>query len=299
MSRVTAVVLNYNYGRFLGECLSSIDAQTYRDVHVIVIDDASTDDSLDVINTWVQSTSLSHEVVAKPENRGPAHSYNMAFKMLDSDYVAFIDADDRWLRDKFERQVAQLDAAADDVVVLYSDIRTFGDGRETVRKPAVPVPAGPLVEYLLAANSTHAVHSALVRTTAVKRIVPLSERLRLCDTDLWLKLARLGRFVYVPFDAGEYRLHGGSMSATDRSLSDVLAIVATHCTTGGERAAARKRGRRVAITAVMAGLRPRARDVFAYAKAARDPVVLGITAWPRASAFALSLRRRIRSSALG
>src|SRR5688572_25585638 len=106
MSQVVAIVLNYNYGRYLAECLESIERQTLTNVRIIVVDDASTDSSPGVIAAFSSRTHRDVDVVVKPTNHGPAHSYNLAVRRLrpDDDYVAFIDADDTWYPTKMAIQ---------------------------------------------------------------------------------------------------------------------------------------------------------------------------------------------------
>lgn len=269
-----AVVLSYNYGRYLADCLASIDAQTDLDLRVIVIDDCSRDGSQEVIAKWSANTDLRHDVVLKETNRGPAHSYNLAMESIGpNDLVGFLDADDLWLPTKFELQTA---AFTDGVAVVYSDVVDLDDvsGERTARTSAI-LGDQPAMSRLLARGTFVPLNSALVRASAVPRF---DETMRLCDLQLWLHAARAGGFLYVPGEVGVVRVHGGSMSHTEGLLDDRLRLLARHARGSQERAWARTRGRRLLNAALVAEQRPRARTFVEYAWRDRDPVALAYLA---------------------
>lgn len=285
---VTAVVLNFNYGRFIGECLASIDAQTHDDVHVLVIDDASTDDSLAVIERWAATTTRAHTIVAKPVNRGPAHSYNLAISEVSTDYVAVIDSDDRWLPDKVAAQIATFDSGGLEVVVVADAAITFGDDCGVVVSAHSGFRAGPAIEWVLSSWSPHPVHAILIRGDAFRSMRPLDETLRLCDLQMWLQLLRMGSVASGDRVVAEYRKHGSSISGAPRLLSDQLTIVGREARTRSERAAARRRGTRVLGKLVASSARPRARAAWSYFSRTGDARALAVWVSP---AMARAVRR--------
>ena len=100
-SRVSILVNNCNYGRFLGAAVDSALAQTHDDTEVIVVDDGSVDDSREVIATYGSRV----QAELKP-NGGQASAMNVGFSRCRGDVVIFLDADDVLLPDTAER-VAQ------------------------------------------------------------------------------------------------------------------------------------------------------------------------------------------------
>ena len=106
MPKVTVLVAVYNAERFLPQCLDSLLAQTMSDFQVICIDDASTDRSLQVLNTYALR-DLRIEVVRLLENRGQAHARNEGLKQAEGDIVCMLDADDWLSADALERLVPQ------------------------------------------------------------------------------------------------------------------------------------------------------------------------------------------------
>lgn len=274
MPRAVAVVINYNYGRYLGACLASVDAQSYDDLHVVIVDDCSTDDSRTVIESWSAATARSHEVIWKTENRGPAHSYNVAVDRLQpDDLVAFIDADDMWLPDKF---AVQAPAFEDDVAVVYSDILTMDSvTMEQTRPPTAVLGGQSAISRLLARGSFLALNSAIVRASTVTRI---DETMRLCDLQMWLHVARHGRFKYLPHEVGVVRIHSTSMSRTESLIGDRLRLLARHARGPEERAWARVRGRNLLKSALITEDPPTKTTVAEYGLRCRDPLAAACAA---------------------
>src|SRR5262245_52217885 len=98
---VSIVINNYNYGRFLGDAIESALAQTARGVEVIVVDDGSTDNSVDVIAAYGNRI-----VSVIKENGGQGSAYNAGFQLAKGQIVFFLDSDDTLDRDAFEAIIA-------------------------------------------------------------------------------------------------------------------------------------------------------------------------------------------------
>ena len=87
--RIDIIINNYNYGRFLGDAIDSALAQTHPHVRVIVVDDGSTDDSSQVIASY-----LDRVVPVLKSNGGQGSAFNAGFAAADGDIVMFLDSDD-------------------------------------------------------------------------------------------------------------------------------------------------------------------------------------------------------------
>ena len=99
---VSVIIPVYNYERYLGEAIESVLNQTYRNLEVIVVDDGSTDRSSEVAKSFadrgVRYLYQDHEGI------GPAR--NTGVELAQGDFIAFLDADDRWPEEKLERQLS-------------------------------------------------------------------------------------------------------------------------------------------------------------------------------------------------
>lgn len=103
MSKLSVLVAVYNTESYLRQCLDSLVHQTFRDLQIICVDDASTDGSLALLKAF-QETDSRIEVVALHENGGAAHARNVALKRAKGDYICFVDSDD-WLDSRALQQV--------------------------------------------------------------------------------------------------------------------------------------------------------------------------------------------------
>lgn len=104
-SLVSCIVPVYNGERFLSAALDSIFAQTYERFEVIVADDGSTDATADVAKSYSKPIRY-----VRQTNRGPAAARNLGVGAAEGDYLAFLDADDLWHREKLSRQIARFSA---------------------------------------------------------------------------------------------------------------------------------------------------------------------------------------------
>ncbi len=105
MSRdlVSVIMPNFNYGRFILEALDSVYAQTHKNIEVIVCDDGSTDDSVQLVREHYPKTKL-----IRNDHRGVSHSRNSGIARATGTYVAFLDSDDIWHSQKLEFQLIAL-----------------------------------------------------------------------------------------------------------------------------------------------------------------------------------------------
>lgn len=109
---VSVIIIFLNAERFLQEAIASVFAQTYQDWELLLVDDGSTDRSTGLAQRYAaqhagQVRYLEH---AGHENRGMSAARNLGLSQARGEYVAFLDADDVWLKQKLERQVAILNA---------------------------------------------------------------------------------------------------------------------------------------------------------------------------------------------
>ena len=101
MPLVTCVIPNFNYARYLRTAIDSALGQTHADLEVIVVDDGSTDGSLDVLRSYANRIRW----VSQP-NQGVSAARNRGIQEARGDFIGFLDSDDAWHETKIERQLA-------------------------------------------------------------------------------------------------------------------------------------------------------------------------------------------------
>lgn len=218
---VTVVVTAHNDARFLDDCLSSVRSQSYTDWRCIVVDDASSDESVAV------ASRHSHEddrvqVVCHRQNAGLSASRNTGLMRASTPWVCFLDADDFLLRSSLADRVALLASAAErrDVAGVFCGAVTVA---EDVRPSEFPPRLdGEVREYedllTTAGGCPFPAHAPLLRTGVLVAAGGFDESMRdgAEDWDAWLRLMRSGyQFLGVQARLVAYRMKRASMVGSD------------------------------------------------------------------------------------
>ena len=197
-SRLVSVIATvFNGEPYLAEAIDSVLAQTYAPLELIVVDDGSTDRSREIAESYGAAVRCVHQ-----ERGGIGAARNRAVEVADGAYLAFIDADDRFVPDKIERQMATLDAQPEIDMV-------FGHIREFVSPDAPPDVAASLREPVEDAP-WRMTNLMLVRRASFLRAGPFSTELRVGIGVDWVTRAKDRGLVEAvpPGVVYERRLHG-------------------------------------------------------------------------------------------
>ena len=102
--KVSIILPNYNSSEYLEETLKSIIGQTYEDWNLYIIDDNSNIETLKVLKKYENTKKI--KIIYLKENKGAGHCRNLGIKQSHSQYLAFIDSDDLWMKDKLHEQIS-------------------------------------------------------------------------------------------------------------------------------------------------------------------------------------------------
>ncbi|KYC39250.1 glycosyl transferase family A [Scytonema hofmannii PCC 7110] len=209
MSIVSVIVPAYNAERTILQTVLSIQKQSLSDLEIIIINDGSTDKTVELLNT-VQDPRLK---IFNYENGGLPVARNRGISHATGEYVAFIDADDLWTPDKLESQLAALEKHPD-AGVAYSWTRFMDEKAETYHLSTPIYFEGDVYANLLVWNFIASGSNPLVRREAIKDVGEFDATLRSAeDWDYWLRLARRWHFAVVPKAQVLYRKSSGAMSS--------------------------------------------------------------------------------------
>jgi glycosyltransferase involved in cell wall biosynthesis len=219
---VSVVIPTRNRSALLGIALRSAVMQRDVDLEVVVVDEASSDDTLAVIASFgdPRIRVIRHERpqgVSAARNRGTAESR--------ADWIAFLDDDDLWAPHKLAAQLkAARDTGASWVYVGHVNINMAYQ----VTGGAPPLPPDRLMEQIPRRNVVPGGCSGVIATKRALDSAGLFDlRLQtLADWDLWIRLARGGVPACVPQPLVAYRLHGGQMSLNASQAEAEFRIVA-------------------------------------------------------------------------
>ena len=219
---VSVVMPCYNAAPYLAAAIGSALNQTYGHVEVVLVDDGSTDGSIDIA-ARLADYHPGRLILAHSNRMGPYPARNQALRIIRGELVAFLDADDWW--DATALQKLHLAMTTAQAEIAYCGWQNVGEGIHSA--PYVP-PAyeadDPVAHFLR--SCPWPIHAALVRRSVVDRLGVFSERrFASMDYDFWLRaLAVTRRIVRVPEVLAFYRWHGaGQVSAVKwRQVLDAL-----------------------------------------------------------------------------
>ena len=124
---ISIIVTSYNYAEYIGVALDSLLAQTYDNFEVIVVDDGSKDNSVDIIQKYVRENEKIHLFThPKGGNRGLVESMILGIKQAKGDYVAFCESDDYWHEENLRYKVNLINTYKN-VVIASNAIKMVGD----------------------------------------------------------------------------------------------------------------------------------------------------------------------------
>lgn len=234
--RISIAMCTYNGGRFLAEQLDSLLQQQRRPDQVVVCDDGSTDNTLELLADFsnrAQAMGVAVLVHPNPRNLGYVRNFEQALALCDGDLIFLCDQDDIWHREKLQRYAQQF-AARPALMLLHSDARLVDaqgrdlhcsllDAIEVTAAELEAVHAGRAVEVLLRRNIATGATMAL-RRELVARALPVEAG---WIHDEWLAVAAAcsgGEVDCLEWPSIDYRQHGGNqIGAHRRSLRQKLA----------------------------------------------------------------------------
>jgi glycosyltransferase involved in cell wall biosynthesis len=214
---VSAIIPTYNRSELVMRAVQSVLNQTYSNIEVIVVDDASTDDTherLAVFSDRIHYVLIPHQAKAG----GPAR--NVGIEASRGDYLAFLDSDDEWLPDKIAKQVAVLDNP--DIHVVYCDAVYLDDDGNILRLQRERY-RGNILSHLFADNIISGSASAVMlrRSCFAKVSLFRTDLVTRDDWDLWIRLAFHFSFDFVPEPL--VRIHIGANNIQSTYGAAVLA----------------------------------------------------------------------------
>lgn len=131
MPKVSIIIPAYNVAPWIEETLESVARQTFNDFECIIVDDCATDNTLDVVNSWIKKDNR-FRVICRDVNGGLSAARNTGIKNAIGDYISFLDSDDIWHPDFLKRMLELIEK--NDAWIAYSHFAMFMDGTN-VRKP--------------------------------------------------------------------------------------------------------------------------------------------------------------------
>jgi glycosyltransferase involved in cell wall biosynthesis len=221
MPTVSVVIPAYNAEQTILETIESVLGQSFKDFELIVINDGSTDKTLDLLSLLkhfqLKVFSYSNGGLPVARNRGIAHSSGK--------YIAFLDADDLWTSDKLELQVSALENCPEAGVAYSWTCNMSADG-DTFYPGISVLYTGNVYSELLIENFIASGSNCLIRREAIDTVGEFDSSLKSYeDWDYWLRLALKWPFIVVPKYQVLYRQSSGAMSSKINTMEKYGLVV--------------------------------------------------------------------------
>jgi glycosyltransferase involved in cell wall biosynthesis len=218
---VSVVIATYNYGRFLRGALESALNQTHRDLEVIVVDDGSTDDTPTVIEPYLADPRVRYH---RTDHLGQPGAKNAGIRLCRAPLIAFLDADDLWLPEKIQKQVA-LFRANPRVGVVHAQRHLIDEAGRPLEYTQPECHRGLILAEMYRTNFI-CFSSVVVRRAVFDAVGLFDERLQLAiDYDLWLRAAKRFEFDHIAEPLVKYRVgHANLSKRVGERLSTVRKI---------------------------------------------------------------------------
>ena len=211
--RISAVITAYNSEAFIAEAISSVLEQTYPVDEIVVVDDGSSDQTRMIIESFApQGVRYVYQ-----ENRGPGAARNTGIQATCGEIIAFLDADDVWLKDKTERQHAFLSERPE--VALVSGFAWWWDVIDDDRfiSGEVPKSIASLRQDILVHNKIGNPSRVMLRRSVLADVGVFDSTIRWGqDWDLWIRIVSRYDAAILPEPVIEYRWHEKNLSHTSR-----------------------------------------------------------------------------------
>lgn len=213
---ITAIIPTYNRANYICEAIDSVLAQSHPLDEIIVIDDGSTDNTRELLDSYGNRIEYFSQC-----NRGPGAARNYGMRVAKGDFLAFLDSDDVWVPDKTRIQL-QMFNNFPDLDIVFGDMANFSQDRDN----NVPEIKNRQIHDYCAAHSSHIEHildclvidniiptpTVIIRKSCISKIGFFDDRFTIAeDFDYWLRAARCCRFGFTNAVLIKRRRHGNNL----------------------------------------------------------------------------------------
>lgn len=226
LPKVSVVVPAYNVSHYVESTLFSLKSQSLTDFEALIVDDGSTDNTAEVVRKFCQQDSRFK--LLQKTNGGLSSARNWGIRQVQADYIALLDADDIYFKDKLLTHVTILEKLPH-MGVVYSASRAIrDDGNSTfIHLSGKPLYRDPILA-LMCKNFVGHGSNAVFRRCLIDQVGGFDEDLRSCeDLDFWLRVAAQSDFQFyrVPMILCGYRVRPSGLSFNVAQMQQTLTQV--------------------------------------------------------------------------
>ncbi len=213
-ARVSIIIPNYNYAAYVGAAIESVLAQTYKNFEIIVVNNGSVDNSLEIIKGFGQKIILINQ-----PNMGQSGARNAGLAKSTGELLAFLDADDLWEPTKLEKQIALL---REDTQLIYSGLMRFDSRSGRSLSLELPIYKGNCAPFFVENPGTAVVlggeSTALFSRELLYKVGGFDPNLSIsAGWDFFRRCSFFTNFDFTPEVLTRYRIHESNMSSIPKN----------------------------------------------------------------------------------
>jgi glycosyltransferase involved in cell wall biosynthesis len=207
--KVSVIIPNYNYAQYLAEAIESVLQQTYKNIEVIVVNNGSTDNSLEILEKYSNLIFLVNQ-----ENLGQSGARKSGLDRATGEFIAFLDADDKWDKQKIEKQLLLFTPK---VELVYCGVNHFSESAQKIIATQLPTFRGscsdafidyPGVSIVLSGEST-----SIFTRSLLNKVGGFDSGLNSAGGwDFFRRCSKFTDFDFVSEPLVNYRRHSSNMS---------------------------------------------------------------------------------------
>jgi glycosyltransferase involved in cell wall biosynthesis len=227
---ISVVIPTYNGSGTVSRAIQSVLNQTTSNFELIVVDDASTDNTGEVIDSF-DDKRIKH--LQHKENSGaPAKPKNTGIKEAQGKYIAFLDHDDEWRPKKLEKQAKLLESRSSKLGVVACNVFDVYENKQKRVKYKINknVCRNPLLE-ILDKSFIHSSSSAMVKAKVLDDVGGFDENMKVSDDwELWLRIFKKYNFDFVDDFLVKYHFHKDNLSSrsSHKKANDIVYMIEKH-----------------------------------------------------------------------
>lgn len=235
MAKVSIILTSYNYEKYIKEAINSVLNQTVNDWELIIIDDYSTDNSIDII---IEFANLDNriQVIRNCENLGLKDSIKTALLAVTGEWIAFLESDDVWKKDYLEKKLAIANQYPD-VGFIYNNVKFFDSQAQIAEKKYSSIinqnnkrksPQNMFYNFGYN-NPVLTMSSVMVKKQFLENIDFNTPIDKLLDWYLYIQIAQKTEFYYINDELTLWRQHEKSYISKNNKIKYKFANISAYC----------------------------------------------------------------------
>ena len=216
---VSVICITRNHERFCIESLVSVMNQTYKNIEWIILDAASTDSTVELVDNWLVKNAVNAVFLKEKELKSLPINLNKALKFASGEFLQLLSLDDMLLPEKIERQINEFNQLDKTFVGIYTDASCVNENNVSVSESTIrwnrdfeKIPEGGLNLFeILCSGNFIPMMSLLIRMEPFVKSGGFDERLSHEDYDLHLRLTKGYKYKYLTYKSVIYRVHSNNL----------------------------------------------------------------------------------------